>query len=93
MAPVTPPIQTHPDRFLVCGLGSLGQHCVANLKAFGVRVAAIDRLASDAWEIEAPPELLDAARCPYNAARIRSNSSQAATSESGGDWSSLFSMQ
>ncbi len=60
MASETPPIQTHPDRFLVCGLGSLGQHCVANLKAFGVRVGAIDRVAYDEWEIEAVPELLDA---------------------------------
>jgi voltage-gated potassium channel Kch len=33
---------------------------VANLKAFGVRVGAIDQVASDAWEIEAVPEWLDA---------------------------------
>lgn len=30
------------EQILVCGLGSLGQHCVANLKTFGVRVNAIE---------------------------------------------------
>jgi Trk K+ transport system NAD-binding subunit len=35
--------QTKLDRFLVCGLGSLGQHCVAVLKEYGVVVNAIDQ--------------------------------------------------
>lgn len=29
-------------QFLVCGLGSLGQYCIAKLKEFGVTVSAID---------------------------------------------------
>jgi Trk K+ transport system NAD-binding subunit len=47
------------DQILVCGLGSLGQHCVANLKTFGVQVNAIELHDSDHWEIERLPELLD----------------------------------
>ncbi|MBN4006310.1 NAD-binding protein [Nostoc sp. LPT] len=35
--------QAKLDRFLVCGLGSLGQHCVAVLKEYGAVVNAIDR--------------------------------------------------
>ena len=46
-----PNVQTNPDRFLVCGLGSLGQHCVAFLKDFGVIVGAIDKVTPDDWEI------------------------------------------
>ncbi|MFN6558522.1 MAG: potassium channel family protein [Nostoc sp. ChiSLP01] len=33
---------TKLDKFLVCGLGSLGQHCVAILKEYGAIVNAID---------------------------------------------------
>ena len=39
------------DRFLVCGLGSLGQHCVAALKQFGVIVNGIDLIQPQHWEI------------------------------------------
>lgn len=39
------------DRFLVCGLGSLGQHCVLALKDFGVNVVAIDRVQPEIWEV------------------------------------------
>ncbi|MDF5710849.1 MAG: NAD-binding protein [Nostoc sp. S4] len=35
--------QTKLDRFIVCGLGSLGQHCVSILKEYGVVVNAIDQ--------------------------------------------------
>lgn len=35
--------QTKLNRFLVCGLGSLGQHCVAMLKEYGVVISAIDQ--------------------------------------------------
>ncbi|MEM1311602.1 MAG: NAD(P)-binding protein, partial [Cyanobacteria bacterium P01_H01_bin.153] len=50
-----------PNRvqILVCGLGSLGQHCVANLKTFGVQVNAIELQPSDRWEIEQLPHLID----------------------------------
>ncbi len=39
------PVKNSPtklDKFLVCGLGSLGQHCVAILKEYGAIVNAID---------------------------------------------------
>ncbi|MDY7005766.1 MAG: NAD-binding protein [Cyanobacteriota bacterium] len=39
------------DKFLVCGLGSLGQHCVAALKQFNVVVNAIDLIQPQHWEI------------------------------------------
>lgn len=38
--------------FLVCGLGYLGQHCVASLKKFGVRVIAIEKNPSIEWELK-----------------------------------------
>ena len=44
------------DQFLVCGLGSVGQHCAAILKDFGVVVHAIERVEPTEWEI---PSLLD----------------------------------
>lgn len=49
------------DEFLVCGLGSLGQHCVANLKTFGVVVRGIDRVRPAYWEVPNLPQLLDKA--------------------------------
>lgn len=48
----------HRDQILVCGLGSLGQHCVANLKTFGVRVNAIELAPPERWEIERLPEMI-----------------------------------
>ena len=47
------------DQILVCGLGSLGQHCVANLKTFGVRVNAIELATPTRWEIPNLPQLID----------------------------------
>ncbi|MEB3359886.1 MAG: NAD-binding protein [Synechococcales bacterium] len=47
------------DRVIVCGLGSLGQHCVLILKEFGVAVSAIERHATDEWEIPEVPDLLE----------------------------------
>jgi Trk K+ transport system NAD-binding subunit len=47
------------DRFLVCGLGSLGQHCVVALKEFGMSVVAIEQLPPPNWEIPNLPDLLD----------------------------------
>ena len=54
------PIDDQPrgDRFLICGLGSLGQHCVAVLRNFDVSISAIDIQPSD-WEIPDLPELID----------------------------------
>lgn len=45
------------DHFLVCGLGSLGQYCVLNLKKFALRefevcITAIDRDHPADWEVE-----------------------------------------
>lgn len=47
------------DLFLVCGLGSLGQQCVAALKRFEVSVIAIDQMLPQYWEIPHLPDLLD----------------------------------
>ncbi|MGL5805690.1 MAG: potassium channel family protein [Xenococcaceae cyanobacterium] len=51
--------QTKLDRFLVCGLGSLGQCCVVALKEFGVSIVAIELVQPDRWEIVNLPDLLD----------------------------------
>ena len=51
--------QTRLERFLVCGLGSVGQYCVAALKEFGVSVSAIDKATPKNWQIPNLPRLLD----------------------------------
>ncbi len=48
------------ERFLVCGLGSLGQHCVAILKEYGAIVFAIDEVQPRHWEIPNVLSLLEA---------------------------------
>jgi Trk K+ transport system NAD-binding subunit len=47
------------DRFLVCGLGSFGQHCVSALKEFGVSVVAIEQNPPASWEISDLGNCLD----------------------------------
>jgi Trk K+ transport system NAD-binding subunit len=47
------------DWFLICGLGSLGQHCVVALKEFEVGIIAIDLMRPQSWEIANIPNLLD----------------------------------
>jgi Trk K+ transport system NAD-binding subunit len=47
------------NQFLVCGLGSLGQHCVVALKDFGASVIAIEQELPKTWEIPNLLELLD----------------------------------
>ncbi|KKD36120.1 NAD-binding protein [Limnoraphis robusta] len=47
------------DQFLVCGLGGLGQHCVVALKAYGVKVSAIELVHPQHWEIPNLPNLLE----------------------------------
>jgi len=52
-------LEAPPDEdalFLVCGLGSLGQFCVAALREFGVRVSAIDQTLPPSWEIDTLPD-------------------------------------
>jgi voltage-gated potassium channel Kch len=44
---------------VVCGLGSLGQHCVVNLKTFGVRVSAVEQKPPTRWEVESVPDDLE----------------------------------
>lgn len=72
--PLPPPLSAPPlhsdilssdtlDRFLVCGLGSLGQYCVLNLKRFEmenalVQITAIDKTPVDEWEVQDLPDLL-----------------------------------
>jgi Trk K+ transport system NAD-binding subunit len=55
----SPMSSTNPTDFLVCGLGSLGQHCVVALKEFGVTVRAIDLTNQEYWNIPNLPDLLD----------------------------------
>ncbi|TVQ05576.1 MAG: potassium transporter [Leptolyngbya sp. DLM2.Bin27] len=50
-SPVKLPTPDSSDGFLVCGLGSLGQNCVANLKSFGVPVNAINDAMPSEWEV------------------------------------------
>jgi len=45
--------------FLVCGLGSLGQHCILNLKRFGVAVNGINLERPTQWEIPHLQDLID----------------------------------
>ena len=52
-----PPYQE--DSFLICGLGSLGQHCVLALKKFGVKVVAIELLPPKIWEIPHIQDFID----------------------------------
>ncbi len=47
------------NRFLVCGLGSLGQHCVAALEEFGAQVTAINETTPKTWEIAGMKDSLD----------------------------------
>ncbi|XGV97163.1 MAG: NAD-binding protein [Leptolyngbya sp. BL-A-14] len=56
--PVPSPSST-PSRFLVCGLGSLGQYCAMVLKEFGVLVSAITVPMPERWEMATLPDLLD----------------------------------
>ena len=52
-----------PDRFIICGLGNLGQQCVLNLKKFDydpfeVHITAIDQRDIHSWEVDALPDYL-----------------------------------
>ena len=47
------------DWFLICGLGSLGQHCVVALKEFEVGLITIDRVQPSSWDIANIPDLVD----------------------------------
>ncbi len=47
------------DSFLICGLGSLGQHCVLSLKKFGVKIVAIELLRPQFWEIPHIEDVID----------------------------------
>jgi len=49
---------TPKSHFIVCGLGSLGQHCVKLLKDFRVPVIAIDKREKINWEIDGIPHNL-----------------------------------
>jgi Trk K+ transport system NAD-binding subunit len=51
------PVET--GKFLVCGLGSLGQYCVSILKEFGASVNAIELHPMTIWQIPEVPDLID----------------------------------
>ena len=46
---------TPKSNFIVCGLGSLGQHCVKLLKNFDVDVIAIDKQEEISWQVDGIP--------------------------------------
>jgi len=46
-------------KFLVCGLGALGQYCTLILKEFGASVNAIELEEVTNWQIPSVPELID----------------------------------
>ena len=48
-----------PMRYLVCGLGSLGQYCVKMLRDFGAIVSAIDVAEPSRWDVKELPDLLE----------------------------------
>ena len=51
--------QSTDERFLVCGLGGLGQQCVVALKQFGVKVVGIDLVKPNSWRIANLDNFLD----------------------------------
>jgi Trk K+ transport system NAD-binding subunit len=53
------PINSSHSRFLVCGLGSLGQFCVSTLNEFGVTVSAITLDQPVSWEVTGLPNMVD----------------------------------
>ncbi len=50
---------TKLDKILVCGLKSLGQHCIAALNDYDVSVIAIDEEEPEHWEVPEIPNLLE----------------------------------
>lgn len=55
----TPEATAVSDACIICGLGSLGQYCVVNLKNFGIRVTGIDLNRPRHWEVGQLDTLLD----------------------------------
>ncbi len=47
------------EYFVICGLGSLGQHCIVSLTEFDVKIIAIERRLEIDWEIESLRDLLE----------------------------------
>jgi len=47
------------SEFLVCGLGGLGQYCVAELKEFGVPVSGIDLVQPAYWQVSDLSQMLN----------------------------------
>ena len=47
------------EYFIICGLGSLGQHCIVSLAEFEVKIIAIEQQIPISWEIESLKDLLD----------------------------------
>ncbi len=47
------------EYFIICGLGSLGQHCIVSLAEFEVKIIAIEQQIAINWEIESLKSLLD----------------------------------
>jgi Trk K+ transport system NAD-binding subunit/tetrahydromethanopterin S-methyltransferase subunit G len=47
------------DYFLICGLGSLGQHCIVALTEFKVKIIAIEQIPNPNWEILNVTDLIE----------------------------------
>ena len=47
------------EYFIICGLGSLGQHCIVSLAEFEVKIIAIEQQIPISWEIESLKDLLE----------------------------------
>jgi len=52
-------IPSTSDCVIVCGLGSLGQHCIVVLKGFGISTIGIDLDRPHSWETPELPNALD----------------------------------
>lgn len=53
------PVRSGASTFAVCGLGTLGQYCVAYLKEFGCVVHAAELRERRDWELAGFPEMID----------------------------------
>ncbi len=61
---------TPKSHFIVCGLGSLGQHCVKLLRNFDVPVIAIDKQEEIKWEVNGIPHSSKNNYIPHSALQL-----------------------
>jgi Trk K+ transport system NAD-binding subunit len=56
--PSNPSTELDTRSFIVCGLGSVGQNCVAVLKQYGARVNAVDATEPTDWQLPELPDVI-----------------------------------